>query len=60
MVANFTYYIYKASFTKRQKKHCLLFLIVIFQVFLLFFLRQEPGGKGIVLYLLLKCFQPYF
>ena len=37
-----------------------IILNVIFQVFLLFFLRQDPGDKGIVPYLLPKRFQPYF
>ena len=41
-------------------EHCLLFLIVIFQVFLLFFLRRCPGGKEIVPYLLPKRFRPFF
>ena len=35
------------------------FLIVILQVFLLFFLCRDPGGKGIAPYLLLKHFWPY-
>ena len=35
-------------------EQCLLFLIVIFQVFLLFFLSQDPSGKGIVPYILPK------
>ena len=44
----------------KMMEHCLLFLIVIFLVFLLFFLCQDPGGKGIVLNLLPKHFQQYF
>ena len=40
--------------------HCLSFLIVIFQVFLLFFVYRDPSGKKIVPFLLLKCFWPYF
>ena len=39
---------------------CLLFLIVVFQVFWLFFLCRNPGGKRIVQYLLPKHFRPYF
>ena len=31
----------------KMMEHCLLYLIVIFQVFLLFFLYQDPGGKGL-------------
>ena len=41
-------------------KHCLLFLIVIFQDFLLFFLCHDPGGKEIVPDILPKRFRPYF
>ena len=37
-------------------EHCLLFLILFFQVSLLFFLCQDLDGKGIIPYLLHKCF----
>ena len=30
----------------KTMEHCLLFSIVIFQVFLLFFLRRDPDGKA--------------
>ena len=44
----------------KTMERCLLFLIVIFQIFFLFFLYRDPGGKGIVPYLLSKRFRPYF
>ena len=44
----------------KTMEHRLLFLIVIFQDFLLFFLCGDPGGKEIVPYLLPKRFRPYF
>ena len=40
----------------KMMKHRLLFLIIIFQVFLLFILCQDPGGQGTVPYLLPECF----
>ena len=43
----------------RTMEHCLLFSIVIFQVFLLFFLCRDQGCKKIVLDLLPKRFRPY-
>ena len=41
----------------KMMEDCLLFLIVIFQVLLLFFLYQDPVRKEIVLYLLPKHFR---
>ena len=41
-------------------EYSLLFLIAIFEVFFLFFLFQDPGGKGIVPYLLPDLCRPYF
>ena len=38
----------------------LLFLILLFQASLLFFLSRDLDGKGIIPYLLPKCFRPYF
>ena len=43
----------------KTMEHSLLLLIVIFQV-LLFFLCQDPGGKGFVPYILPKRFRPDF
>ena len=44
----------------KMMEHCFLFLIVIFHISFLFFLCWDPGGKGIVPYLLPDCFQSYF
>ena len=41
-------------------EHCLLSFILFFQDALLFFKGRDQHGKGIVLYLLPKRFQPYF
>ena len=43
----------------KTMEHCLLFLILFFQVSLLFFLCQDLDGKGIVPYLLPKHFWRY-
>ena len=41
-------------------EHYLLYLIVIFQISLLFFFSRDQDGKEIVPYLLPQRFRPYF
>ena len=58
---NSFYYIYiyiVKQILLKTMEHCLLFLILFFQV-LLFFLCSDLGGKEIVSYLQPKCFRPY-
>ena len=44
----------------KTMEHSLLFLIVIFQVFVLFSLGRDPGGKRIVPYFMPSAFDHTF
>ena len=52
--------LFKQVLLKTMNTIYLLFLIVIFQAFMLIFLCRDPGGNWIVSYLLPNCFWPYF